>query len=716
MALEERFDTSLIAALASREKQIQQTYRPVIGIHKWFARRPGTLFRGLLLAEFANEPLSESFFTGHRFPDKTIVDPFMGGGTPIIEANRLGMKTIGTDINPMAYWVVRQSLSPLDLQLFMAEAERVVRTVESQVGRWYETVCDECGATANVKYFLWVKVYDCEACGEPNDAFPGYMVASNDRHTAFVWYCPECRRLVELPAPPESDGSTPCPHCHSPLRTEPAASRGVFHCQRCRTRNRYPVGEVPRHRLFAMEYHCPHCRGEHKGRYFKIPAPQDLALFEEARAALRQQGDDLIPEDVILEGDETKRLHRWGYRRYRDLFNERQLVGLQALARAIRAVEDAAVRQALATVFSDFLRYQNMLCRYDPSALKCQDIFSVHGFPVGLIQCENNLLGIPGVGSGGFRHFVEKYVRAKEYCQRPFEVGLGRGRQRRLVTEGERIAATFAADVDDLAVKDAYIAARDAATLELPPGGLDGAFTDPPYFDNVQYAELMDFCYVWLRRLLAEEVPEFAKPTTRDPRELTGNVTLGRGVAEFTEGLSNVFQRVATALKPGAPLVFTYHHNRAEAYLPLIVAILDAGLDCTDTLASPAEMSASLHINGTGSSTVDSIFVCRKAAPAHLLGRRRLPQCLQDDVEALRRGGVRLTAGDVVCMALGHLTRLAIESLAATWDRSRRVEDKLTFAQAELERWLERYPPAAFVEQLLRPSESKVTVQYALSV
>jgi hypothetical protein len=79
------------------------------------------------------------------------------------------------------------------------------------------------------------------------------------------------------------------------------------------------------------------------------------------------------------------------------------------LLRRIRRVNDDRVRHALLTVFSDILRYQNMLCRYDTYALKGQDIFAVHGFPVGLNQCEANLLGIPGVGAGGFRHFIDEY-------------------------------------------------------------------------------------------------------------------------------------------------------------------------------------------------------------------------------------------------------------------------------------------------------------------
>src|SRR5689334_10323932 len=125
MALEHQFVPAFVAALALREKQIQQSYRPVIGIHKWFARRPGTLFRSLLLAEFnQGECLSSSYYHAHRLRG-TIADPFMGGGTTLLEANRLGFHVIGMDINPMAYWVVRQELAELDEKAFITVAERI---------------------------------------------------------------------------------------------------------------------------------------------------------------------------------------------------------------------------------------------------------------------------------------------------------------------------------------------------------------------------------------------------------------------------------------------------------------------------------------------------------------------------------------------------------------------------------------------------------------
>jgi hypothetical protein len=89
-----------------------------------------------------------------------------------------------------------------------------------------------------------------------------------------------------------------------------------------------------------------------------------------------------------------------------------------------------------------FLTY--MLCRYDSMALKSLDIFSVHGFPVGLVQCESNLLGITmangaSVGSGGWTNIVDKYQKAKKYCEQPFEVQSQNGSKRFIPIKGEWI-------------------------------------------------------------------------------------------------------------------------------------------------------------------------------------------------------------------------------------------------------------------------------------
>ena len=105
--IEKNFDVPFVAELALREKQVQQNYRPIIAVHKWFARRPGTLFRSLLLAEFGEGLLRDNFFEANDLSGIRVADPFMGGGTPLLEANRLGCDIIGYDINPMAYRIVR---------------------------------------------------------------------------------------------------------------------------------------------------------------------------------------------------------------------------------------------------------------------------------------------------------------------------------------------------------------------------------------------------------------------------------------------------------------------------------------------------------------------------------------------------------------------------------------------------------------------------------
>jgi adenine-specific DNA methylase len=709
MSLEQDFDASFATALALKEKQIQQSYRPIIGIHKWFARRPGTIFRSLLLAEFnGREPLEQGYWRAHKLKG-VIADPFMGGGTPIYEANRLGFHVVGTDINPMAYWVVRQALAALDPKAFAEVAGEVVRDVEAEIGDLYRTKCHGCGHDADVKYFLWVKVAACPGCSAENDLFPGYLLAEAKRHPKNVLVCAACGHLNEYKAVPTLEAPGGCQACGARVHVEGPARRKQIECRSCSQRFPY-VGNgtksPPKHRMWAIEYHCRLCKPAHTGRFFKRPDARDLALVDRAAKRLVVTKDLPIPKDQIPSGDETDRLHRWGYRHYREMFGQRQLLGLGLLLRRILKVREKEGRHALLTIFSDSLRYQNMLCRYDTYALKCQDIFSVHGFPVGLVQCENNLLGIRKVGSGSFRHFVEKYGRAKEYCRAPFETLNGGSSKKSIYVRGETIEARFTDRFPTGQVREAYLRAAPATTTELRASSLDGVFTDPPYFDNVQYAELMDFCFAWLRLGLRKEFPEFRRKSTRSDSELTGNVTLGRGLEHFTDGLSAVFRHYSAALKPGAPFVFTYHHNDPVAYVPLIVAILDAGLDCSATLPAAAEMSASLHIAGTGSSVLDSVFVCRpvrgRKAPAGRVAPGRVcKEALADDADRMRAAGLRITRGDLRCLAAGHVARLAANQLVRSWDRSRSLEKRMALAKDALEAISTQVELDSLIERLL---------------
>jgi len=440
--------------------------------------------------------------------------------------------------------------------------------------------------------------------------------------------------------------------------------------------------------LFAIEYHNPHRTDGHEGRFFKKPDEKDLAVVQEATRRLRSLCPSYIPAQNILAGDETDRLHHWGYNHYRELFGERQLLGLELSCRRIAGVPDDRIRRALATNLSDLLRYQNLLCRYDTTALKSLDIFSIHGFPVGLIQCESNLLGIANgqgmnVGSGGWRNIVNKYTAAKQYCEAPFETYQKGKRKIRVPIPGERIGEYSGTGNQ----REVHLHCASSAGVKLKPASLDAVFTDPPYFGNVQYGELMDFCYVWLRGLAGTGSEGFDRESTRSPEELTGNESQGRDLEHFADGLSSVYCTMADALKPGAPLAFTFHHNNVETYYTIGVAILDAGLRCLASLPCPAEMGGSLHIHGTKSSIVDTVFVCRRygytrrgqdfETPVQLTG------IVQDELEQLKRAGMRPTEGDIRCIVYGHLTRMTVERLSGEWNSTLPVGKRLNrFAEA----------------------------------
>jgi len=705
--IEKNFDIAFIADLALREKQIQQNYRPVIAVHKWFARRPGTLFRGLLLSEFlSSRPLRDTFYESNNFSGLHVADPFMGGGTPVLEANRTGCDITGFDINPMAYWIVKQEIEHLDLAAYATAAADLRASLEEKVGHLYHTRCVVCGSEkANVKYFLWIKNITCRTCGETIDLFQKYLIATDARHPKNVFVCSFCGELTET-----DNRKNPglCAHCHTGLTYDGPAGRGRCKCGSCGTDNKFPEpgNGPPRHRLFAMEYYCKSCKPSHTGRFFKKPDLGDNQKTKKAEKIWASIAARFVPDDKIRSGDESNRLHRWGYQYYQEMFNTRQLLGLELSAQMISRVPDERVRNALSTNLSDLLRYQNMLCRYDTKALKSLDIFSIHGFPVGLVQCESNFLGImePGrytcVGSGGWANIIEKFKKAKKYCDQPFEVQVV-GRKKKIIPINKEWIGDRFNGAGSSNIRKVDISCCDAAGTDLPDNSLDAVFTDPPYFGNVQYAELMDFCYVWLKKLVGQTSSAFDAPSTRNAQELTGNVDMGRDLKHFTQGISTVFQRMAKALKKGAPFVFTYHHNKLEAYYPVAVAILDAELVCSASLPCPGEMGGSIHINGTGSSIIDTVFVCRSTGFMKRKWIADSPKAVAEivnaDIACLKNGNVKPTTGDIRCIIFGHLVRLAIWSLRSQWKKDKPLSSRITKVAA----WLLQFGRLAEIEQFL---------------
>ena len=673
MPVERDLPIRFVGRLALQEKQSQQNYRPYIGVHKWFARRPGALYRALLLAEFAHGPVTKSFFESHNLAGIRIAEVFMGGGTPVIEANRLGCDVFGYDINPMSCWVVDQEIREIDLDTYSEAACLVEEELRESVGDAYTTVCSVCGASpVPVKCFLWVRTQRCAECGEDIDLFPSYRIADTWRNEVNVIACPQCG---EMNYSPYSRRLGFCRSCNSRLRLRGSAREHKCDCPHCGASNTYPMDvHGPQcHRLFAMEYQCEQCRPIQGRRHFKKADFNDIAKYESAARLWERTKSRFVPSDRIPPGQETQRLLRHGYRRYRELFNGRQLLSLETLARIIDRTSDRRIRSALCTNFSDLLRYQNMLCRYDTKALKPADIFAVHGFPIGLVQCECNVIGIRAkgsrqlVGSGGWLNITQKYARAKKYCARPFESVKIRG-ARRKIFQDESIG---------LDGKRRVVLRRCSSNAAALPRELDAVLTDPPYFGYVQYGELMEFCSVWLQKLDCGFRGLRKGYLRQVGADLSGKPWRQTGIEDYAQGLTAVFGRSATRLKPEGLFAFTFHHDNVAAYAALGVALLNAKLRCTLAFPCPSEMHGSFHIHGRRSPRLDMVFVCRKNGTKISPYSPSIRRDTTLYARAVKAMGISLTDADKECILQALVSCKAANALRGHWRPGQAVPEAL---------------------------------------
>ncbi len=156
-----------------------------------------------------------------------------------------------------------------------------------------------------------------------------------------------------------------------------------------------------------------------------------------------------------------------------------------------------------------------------------------------------------------------------------------------------------------------------ATELPYPDDYFDAVFTDPPYYDNVNYSALSDFFYVWLKRTVGDLYPDlFVTPVTRKDEEIVADPNRQGGSEQarsfFEQKITQAFREVRRVLKPDGIAVIVFAHKTTAAWETIIGALLEAGLYLTASWPIHTEMGARLNAQETAALASSIYMVCRK--------------------------------------------------------------------------------------------------------
>ena len=673
--IEKNFPIEEINELAIREVNAR---KPIYLIHKWFARRPGPTFRAIILATFLDEDPMKLYYQRVNLKEKlgytpVIFDPFMGGGTTVIEALRLGAKVVGVDVNPLGWFITKKEVEPVDPKAFKEQVNRIEKVVAKRIKRYYKTLCPK-KHLADIMYVFWVRVIKCENCKKDIPLFNNFTIARK-KDGAHV-FCPRCRYVFKT----ESDNiRVKCPECgYNFLPSEGWVQRGTYKCPNCTYTGEVleavrKEGKLPALEMYLLEYYCPKCGMQKRG--YKRVNNYDKELFNEAKREFKKGRDGLlgklIPHQEIPDGLKTRELKNYLFDYWHQLFNERQLLCLSLILEEILKIDDKNVRELVLLTFSDSVNANNMLCKYQAHRQCPAPLFGHHAFWFPQTPIEINVWGAT-VGGGSFTKYCKKALRALEYAKKPYEFRIKEKREK-VEIPNERIDGKITQNFTELRDDEMNVMLLSTTSENLkgfiPNESVDAVITDPPYYDNVMYTELSDFFYVWLRLGLRNDYPmEFGNPLIDKRREIVVNEAVGKGAEFYINAMKRCLAEIHRTLKKEGVLVMTFHHSDPKAWAAVLKALVETGFTVRGAYPIHSETRSGVHPG----IRYDSIITCRKVEESQLPSRP-LPKAMFEaeirnrvdaDADRFVTGHPRLSIEDLYVAVMGRALQVLSENYA----------------------------------------------------
>lgn len=682
-SLECDFPIIEISKVAEHESWRKEINRPIYHIHKWWATRLGSVFRAITLGALSRPTVNtwQSFYEHHNLAGKVVLDPFMGSGTTLGEAVKLGAKAVGCDINPVSSFLVKQAFTRVSEQALRDAYAQLERTVAPEIRRYYQTREEKTGELLPVLYFFWVKTVTTPD-GETVPLFSRYVFAQDaypKKKPRSQIVCPGCWQLIEDRYDATSVTCSHCAHSFNP-QIGPANGQHVTapSGRRYSIKDLLPAGgEPPSHRLYALL-----ALGSNGEKVYLPARSEDLALFAEAESRLRLATDGLpLPTASVRPGHNTDQARGYNYTSWSHFFNSRQLLCLGLLLRGVTAIKDQAVQEQMLCLFSSTLEFNNLFCSYKGEGTGAvRHMFSNHILKPERTPLENSIWGTKK-SSGTFSTLFEsRLLRAKRYLDEPFEIAmdddlLGKPSGAKKVVASAPIDAPIMPSWEMLVKQKQgmLVLNGDSATLPIPSGVVDAVITDPPYFDFVHYSELSDFFFAWLAPILGSRYPWFSRPDSSGAGEVQQ-----KDPRAFASQLGRVFAESRRVLKDDGVLAFSFHHSRAEGWAAIYEAVADAGLFVVAAHPVHAELRAASPKTATKAPiSLDAILVCRKYPRTlqHGFDGAEVLRVSENLASTLERAGMTISTADRYVIAASQTLICAAAELLSFDDIKERLEN-----------------------------------------
>ena len=670
-------------------------------------------------------------------PDPVVLDVTAGGGSIPFEAGRLGLRTIANELNPVAALILRatcqwpQQHGPALVAEYQTIKDRFLQRVR-------QLIDDNAVYPPEPDY----PQPGAESADHPeNKNFANRTVRLHKYVWAYLWSrtvrCPDCRGLIPLSPNWRLDGNGKGIRLRPTLddqglgicqfdivdtaqqHSSGTVARGKAVCPYpgcgATTAAGYIAAEAQAGRLGEQLY-CVIIKNQwrklDKGEWVNIRRPKEYSHipnreFRPARAdgaddnsddidarlesnRERWNAENILPNENRIAQD-ADRVINYGITNAIQLFSPRQQLAHGYCVQAFRELVDArrmtgvwnAAYCYVALALDKFISTNSLLCRWHTNRGVVAGTFDRHDFGMKWSYSEM-ALSVTGLGLEWALNDVGDCIKEMTVMAGHFITG-----------DDDKSALLTALPETANAAPPSAVACGDARMLDLDDGSVDAIVFDPPYHNNVNYAELSDFFYVWLKRtagyvlddadcagLFADHLTDKVNEAIASPARFKAQAAAAnagkRGKDKVTAAalatddyqskMDEIFRECRRVLKPDTGIMTVmFTHKSNAAWNAMTIGLIEAGFNITRAWPVKTEAESSLHIRDKAAARSTILLVCRPA------GERRpqpwpsvaqeIARAVRDDVANLRAGG--LNTVDIYTASYGTALKVVSENWGA---------------------------------------------------